>query len=487
MKTKSILKKSVSLLCGVIMLLELSGHACADTSEKTIRVGWFPFSGYQEYDENGKPYGYNYEYLNKIASITGWEYEFVDGSREECTQMLANGKIDILGCMLSTPERRETFDFPQVDCGATCTSLFVRSDSGIDAYDFDAFRDMRVGCCMNTKNDEDFLAFAEANGFTAQLVDYSTEPDLVMAVLNGQVDAGVACSRLDQGITSVVASFSPEPFYFVTTKGNSRVLSGLNTAINKIKIDNSYYEKELAVKYNQTNSSNITSLINQLSTTDVAIFVAVLLLLMLVLLWLVIKSTQRLKTIKKLTYFDSLTGMYNKRGFEERVKELLSRAPANMEYVIVALDIVAFRHFNEFNGIAAGDKILKAVGAVAAKELGENEVGARLSADDFVFLMHARSKEELEQRVRSGDEHFRMAINNHSMRISYGIYPITDRSMDIQYMYDYAGFAMKSVDISSDKRAAFFDNQIYNTQKENAKIISQAEEAFANKEFVPYY
>lgn len=484
---KAALKKLFLLPLILLLLLGLAAPAAAKEDSNLVRVGWFVFTGYQQYDENGRPYGYNYEYLEKIASITGWKYEFIDATREECTAMLKHGEIDIMGCMLSSPERRELFDFPQIDCGSTSTSLFTRSDSGIGVYDFAAFQGLTVGCCMGTKNDEDFLAFAQSNGFSAKLVNYASEPDLVMAVLNRQIDAGIACSRLDSEDIRVVASFSPEPFYFVTTKGNSRVLSGLNTALSKIKIDNSYYEKELAVKYQQGESPSLVSLINQLPSLAVIFFTAILLLLIFGLLWLVRRQAQSLATIKKLTYYDGLTGLYNKRGFEKRAKELLTTATQNQEYCIVAMDIVALRHINEFNGIATGNEVLKAVASVTAKTLQQGEIGARIAADDFVFLMHSKSREELTSRVSTAGQLFKATVKNQSVRISCGIYPITDRSMDIQYMYDYASFAMKSVDVNSGEHLAFFDNGLYSIQKENVKMLSLAEKAFGNGEFVPYY
>ena len=63
---------------------------------RKIRVGWFENEGYYEKDRNGNLIGFGMDYLKAIASYTGWEYEFVEGTREECLTMLQSGAVDIM-------------------------------------------------------------------------------------------------------------------------------------------------------------------------------------------------------------------------------------------------------------------------------------------------------------------------------------------------------------------------------------------------------
>ena len=68
-----------------------------EEENKTVRVGYFPYSNFQEGSYGEHKQGAGYEYLQKISYITGWKYEYVYGSFKECLDMLADGKIDILG------------------------------------------------------------------------------------------------------------------------------------------------------------------------------------------------------------------------------------------------------------------------------------------------------------------------------------------------------------------------------------------------------
>lgn len=215
------MKKKVYSILGLVSIFfffSFSVSAMAASSEKAIRVGWFPFEGYQEYDEDGKPYGYNYEYLQKIAGVTGWKYEFVDVTWGEALEMLQKGDLDIVGCMFKSAEREELYDYPELDVGTTSTAMFVSRNSALSPYDFESFNGLRVGCCFVTNNDEEFLEFADTNGFSVELVDYETEPELIKAVEKGEVDAGVAGSQITKGNIRVVAGFAPAPFFLLPPK-----------------------------------------------------------------------------------------------------------------------------------------------------------------------------------------------------------------------------------------------------------------------------
>lgn len=224
-----------------------------------VRVAWFRQPGYQELDADGKPGGYNYEYLMKLAENTGWELEFISQNENggeltwnDSLAMLGAGDVDLMGCMLYSEERLSQFDFPELAAGQTFTSLFVREDSPLTSNDFDELNQLTVAANMATLNDEDTVAFAKASGFTiGQFQDYDSFEGVIDAVLDGTADAGVMASYQPVENTRVIASYSPRAFYFATTKGNTDVLTALNQGMNAILIQNPYYSQNLSEKYSQ--------------------------------------------------------------------------------------------------------------------------------------------------------------------------------------------------------------------------------------------
>ena len=91
------IKKSFIGLCLLLLLaVLLPAISFADVPEKkTVRVGWFE-SPFNMTDSFGGRSGFAYEYQQKVAAYTGWEYEYVSASWPELLQMLERGEIDLL-------------------------------------------------------------------------------------------------------------------------------------------------------------------------------------------------------------------------------------------------------------------------------------------------------------------------------------------------------------------------------------------------------
>jgi diguanylate cyclase (GGDEF)-like protein len=86
---------------------------------------------------------------------------------------------------------------------------------------------------------------------------------------------------------------------------------------------------------------------------------------------------------------DALTGLLNRRGFQEA----LGRAAENQEppvedfsYAVLFLDLDRFKIINDTLGHRVGDLLLKGVGDRLRTSLGPNDVLARLGGDEFAVM-----------------------------------------------------------------------------------------------------
>ncbi len=135
--------------CG---LLPVSADA---VEEKTVRVGLFSRENYHVVDADGVHRGYDYEYLMKIASYTGWNYEFVEGTWDECLSMLERGEIDLMGGVEKNEQRMKTMRFADVPTLYAAACLLQDGTSGTYAYeDFEAFDGMRIGAMRGSSINE---------------------------------------------------------------------------------------------------------------------------------------------------------------------------------------------------------------------------------------------------------------------------------------------------------------------------------------------
>jgi len=101
--------------------------------------------------------------------------------------------------------------------------------------------------------------------------------------------------------------------------------------------------------------------------------------------------TERRRVQKALEYqalHDALTGLPNRLLLAERLAEALASAMAAHQQVgVLILDLDHFKEVNETFGLQAGDRLLEQVGPRLRSELGEKDLVARLSGDEFGVLL----------------------------------------------------------------------------------------------------
>lgn len=95
---------------------------------------------------------------------------------------------------------------------------------------------------------------------------------------------------------------------------------------------------------------------------------------------------------------DALTGLPNARAFSEYVSRELarsrrSRAPLALLYV----DLDDFKAVNDTHGHAAGDALLRRVGAVLQSVLRTGDIATRIGGDEFVVLLSDIGAQEAKQ------------------------------------------------------------------------------------------
>ena len=136
-----------------------------DTPRRTLRVGFYAYTGYHVMDEDGHRSGYSYEVLQRIAQHENVQFEYLayDCDANEAADMLERGEIDLLPTLRKTDERAERFDFSSEPISNVATMLTVKGSGNrsIVAGNYDTFDGMVVGMSRsgNGRN-ESFKAYA---------------------------------------------------------------------------------------------------------------------------------------------------------------------------------------------------------------------------------------------------------------------------------------------------------------------------------------
>jgi diguanylate cyclase (GGDEF)-like protein len=85
---------------------------------------------------------------------------------------------------------------------------------------------------------------------------------------------------------------------------------------------------------------------------------------------------------------DALTGLLNRRAFEERVEvELARRTRYGQSFSLAVLDLDGFNTANDRFGEAAGDELLRSIATIMNKHTRVMDASFRLGGDEFAILM----------------------------------------------------------------------------------------------------
>jgi diguanylate cyclase (GGDEF)-like protein len=122
------------------------------------------------------------------------------------------------------------------------------------------------------------------------------------------------------------------------------------------------------------------------------------------------RELARLEVYRAMAYRDPLTGLWNRRYFEERLNEELSRsqrAGLGRRFSVMVLDLNDFKATNDRYGHPVGDTVLKDVGEFLVTHLRHHDVACRTGGDEFSVLLPDLSAEDcghLVERMRHGLE-----------------------------------------------------------------------------------
>jgi diguanylate cyclase (GGDEF)-like protein len=101
-----------------------------------------------------------------------------------------------------------------------------------------------------------------------------------------------------------------------------------------------------------------------------------------------IERSDLLARLEEVARTDDLTGLLNRRAWEERLPRELARAGRNNNPLCVAmLDLDHFKDYNDERGHQAGDRLLKQSAAAWVTELRASDTLARYGGDEFTVAL----------------------------------------------------------------------------------------------------
>ena len=221
-----------------------------EEENKTVRVGYFPYSNFQEGSYGEHKQGAGYEYLQKISYITGWKYEYVYGSFKECLDMLADGEIDLLGSVSYTPERAESIDYSTYAEGTERYWIYTREEhADLADGDLKQMNGCRIGATDGSYQKELLEKWLDSNQIQAEVVICKGYDEMIEKLDADELDALVIPALSVNSDFIAIANIGASDCYFGVSKSRPDLLKELNSALEEINNTETDYSSKLYARY----------------------------------------------------------------------------------------------------------------------------------------------------------------------------------------------------------------------------------------------
>ncbi|WP_373229171.1 EAL domain-containing protein [Cohnella sp.] len=208
---------------------------------------------------------------------------------------------------------------------------------------------------------------------------------------------------------------------------------------------------------------------------------------------LAIERKESERKIRKLAFYDSLTGLHNRSYFIDQLNGYMKEAElANQRFAVLYTDLDKFKWVNDSLGHDAGDQLLIEVASRMRCCVGDDPLVARLGGDEFTLLLKdVASVEEVLKAAQKMMDCFQapFSILGHDIRVSLSIgislYP--DHGSTTNELMKHADTAMYQAKSEGRNKMRVYVSSYNDTVYERFVLYTQFHQALAENQFVLHY
>ena len=197
-----------------------------------------------------------------------------------------------------------------------------------------------------------------------------------------------------------------------------------------------------------------------------------------------LSSLQKTAAMVSLFQIDSLTGLFSKEYFYQRVRETLAQYP-DRNFDLICSNIENFKLINDAFGVPAADKFLRGFAELLQKRMQGLGVCGRLSADRFACLIERR-REYTDKLFKEDLEYINAMSEIKNIVVRWGIYPVAENPASVEQMCDRALLTAESIKGQYGTYYAVYDDTLRRQLQHRQQITDCMEAALAEKQFQIY-
>ena len=187
---------------------------------------------------------------------------------------------------------------------------------------------------------------------------------------------------------------------------------------------------------------------NQGNDLFAGLFIGICIILLLTgLTAAILVLEQHRENLKKLSVTDPLTGLLNRKGFDEELQRLIQEH-SDISCVGIQMDIDDFKFINDMYGHLTGDTALKILAQSMKDSFAENSVLCRNGGDEFSIILIGTTAAEAKDKIEKftlEPRSFTYNNESHSFFISVGYAEFPKNCNDISELIRCADMALYEV------------------------------------------
>jgi diguanylate cyclase (GGDEF)-like protein/PAS domain S-box-containing protein len=204
------------------------------------------------------------------------------------------------------------------------------------------------------------------------------------------------------------------------------------------------------------------------------------------------KRNKHEEIIKKMAYYDQLTGLPNRRSFAEELETFLYKAKENNQQLgIMFLDIDRFKFINDSLGHTFGDLVLKEVSLRLQKFAKGSGRIYRMSGDEFTVILEDIELDRLNNRMTELLQLFAEPINimeemiRITASIGVSVYPCD--GLESNVLLKNADLAMYRAKENGKNTYEFYQSTLKSNSYERLLMENELHSALENEQLILHY